>query len=80
MKRHPSRAPSPTPTAFSGISNYKTESYRPIREKSIPAVPPVDYRLVSKTHFDELARYLAVYLSKCAFHTSHYHLELIDSD
>ncbi|KAF9460746.1 hypothetical protein BDZ94DRAFT_1265413 [Collybia nuda] len=66
MKRQPSRAPSPTPTAFSGISNYRTESYRPIRDKSVPAVPSIDYRLVSKTHFDELSRYLAAYLAKAA--------------
>ncbi|KAK0460896.1 uncharacterized protein EV420DRAFT_1619444 [Desarmillaria tabescens] len=64
MKRSQSRAPSPTPTSFSGISNYRTESYRPIRDKSVPAVPTIDYRLISKTHFDELSKYLAVYLSK----------------
>ncbi len=65
-KRSQSRAPSPTPTAFSGISNYRTESYRPIRDKTVPAVPTIDYRLISKTHFDELSKYLAVYLSKGA--------------
>ncbi|KAG5645418.1 hypothetical protein DXG03_006242 [Asterophora parasitica] len=64
MKRQPARAPSPTPTAFSGISNYRTDSYRPIRDKTVPAVPQIDYRLVSKTHFDELSRYLAAYLAK----------------
>ncbi|KAF8070406.1 hypothetical protein FPV67DRAFT_1017824 [Lyophyllum atratum] len=64
MRRQPSRAPSPTPTAFSGISNYRTDSYRPIRDKNVPAVPQIDYRLVSKTHFDELSRYLAAYLAK----------------
>ncbi|KAG6813745.1 hypothetical protein H0H92_007697 [Tricholoma furcatifolium] len=66
MKRQPSRAPSPTPTAFSGISNYRTESYRPIRDKNVPAVPQIDFRSVSKTHFDELSRYLAAYLAKAA--------------
>ncbi|KAF8635219.1 hypothetical protein AX17_003995 [Amanita inopinata Kibby_2008] len=65
MKRVPSRAPSPTPTAFSGISNYRTDSYRSVN-KNIPSVPTVDYRSVSKTHFDELSRYLAVYLAKSA--------------
>ncbi|KAG6866201.1 hypothetical protein C0991_007226 [Blastosporella zonata] len=64
MKRQPSRAPSPTPTAFSGISNYRTDSYRPIRDKNVPAVPQIDYRAVSKTHFDELSRYLAAYLAR----------------
>ncbi|KAG6920029.1 hypothetical protein DXG01_010097 [Tephrocybe rancida] len=66
MKRQPARAPSPTPTAFSGISNYRTESYRPIRDKNVPAVPQLDFRTVSKTHFDELSRYLAAYLARAA--------------
>lgn len=64
MKRSQSRAPSPTPTAFSGISNYRTDSYRPIRDKNVPAVPQIDYRLVSKTHFEELSVYLAAYLAR----------------
>ncbi|KAJ7594607.1 hypothetical protein C8J56DRAFT_821455 [Mycena floridula] len=64
LKRNPSRAPSPTPTAFSGISNYRNDSYRPIRDKNVPSVPAIDYRLVSKTHFDELNRSLAAYLAK----------------
>ncbi|KAG6879161.1 hypothetical protein C0992_004694 [Termitomyces sp. T32_za158] len=64
--RQPSRVPSPTPTAFSGISNYRTDSYRPIRDKNVPAVPQIDFRTVSKTHFDELTRYLAAYLAKAA--------------
>lgn len=65
MKRgQPPRAPSPTPTAFSGISNYRTDSYRPIRDKNVPAVPAIDYRLISRTHFDELSRYLASYLAR----------------
>jgi protein SPA2 len=66
------RVPSPTPTAFSGISNYRSESYRPIREtkngtsSNAPAVPSVDARIVARTHFDELSRYLAVYLARGA--------------
>ncbi|KAL1681811.1 hypothetical protein EV122DRAFT_260348 [Schizophyllum commune] len=65
MRRSQSRAASPTPTAFSGISNYKTESYRPIgKDKSAPAVPQIDYRTVSKIHFDELSSYLAAYLAR----------------
>lgn len=64
MKRTPSRAPSPTPTAFSGISNYRTDSYRPIRDlKGAPAVPTIDYRQVSKIHYAELGKYLASYLA-----------------
>jgi hypothetical protein len=68
MKRsQSSRAPSPTPTAFSGISNYRTDSYRPIRDKNVPAVPAIDYRLISKSHFDELTRYLVSYLARGVF-------------
>ncbi|KAF5351618.1 hypothetical protein D9756_007499 [Leucocoprinus leucothites] len=62
MKRQPSRAPSPTPTTFSGISTYRNDSYR-TRTKDAPALP-IDYRAVSRTHFDELNRYLADYLAK----------------
>ncbi|KAH7921276.1 hypothetical protein BV22DRAFT_1038847 [Leucogyrophana mollusca] len=59
------RAPSPTPTTFSGISNYRTESYRPIKEKgNVPAMPSLDPRVIARTHFDELSRYLAAYLAK----------------
>jgi protein SPA2 len=67
MKPSPrSRAPSPTPTAFSGISNYRTDSYRPIRDKNAPpSVPSIDYRQVSKVHFAELNRALQAYLAKC---------------
>jgi len=68
MKRQPSRAPSPTPTAFSGISNYRTDSFRPAKDgKGVPAVPTIDYRQVSKTHYGELGRYLANYLAKGAY-------------
>ncbi|KAJ7188573.1 hypothetical protein C8R46DRAFT_25023 [Mycena filopes] len=61
-----SRAPSPTGTSFSGISNYRTESYRPLRDKNVPPMPPIDYRAVSEVHFNELDRYLAAYLAKAA--------------
>ncbi|KAJ7076896.1 hypothetical protein B0H15DRAFT_934193 [Mycena belliarum] len=66
MKPTRSRAPSPTGTSFSGISNYRTESYRPLRDKNVPPVPPIDYRSVSEIHFNELDRYLAAYLAKAA--------------
>ena len=63
------RGPSPTPTAFSGISNYRTDSYRPLRDlKGAPPVPTIDYRQVSKIHYAELGRYLASYLAKGADH------------
>ena len=65
----PSRGPSPTPTAFSGISNYRTDSYRPHRDlKGAPAVPTIDYRQVSKIHYAELGKYLASYLAKGTDH------------
>ncbi|KAJ7768161.1 hypothetical protein DFH07DRAFT_954735 [Mycena maculata] len=51
----------PTVTSFSGISNYRTESYRPIRYKN--PVPAIDYVAVSKIHFIELSFYLAAYLA-----------------
>ncbi|OAX41205.1 hypothetical protein K503DRAFT_685940 [Rhizopogon vinicolor AM-OR11-026] len=59
-----SRTTSPTPTTFSGISNYRTESYRPIRDKgSVPALPSVP-KATARTHFDELASFLVSYLAK----------------
>ncbi|KAJ6593607.1 hypothetical protein B0H19DRAFT_976500 [Mycena capillaripes] len=64
MKSNRSRAPSPTGTTFSGISNYRTESYRPLRDKNVPPMPPIDYRAVSEVHFNELDRYLQAYLAR----------------
>ncbi|EPQ54975.1 hypothetical protein GLOTRDRAFT_76278 [Gloeophyllum trabeum ATCC 11539] len=58
-----SRAPSPTGTTFSGISNYRTDSYRPIRDKNVPAMPSMDPRRIANIHFQELSRYLAEYLA-----------------
>ena len=68
IKRNQGRAASPTPTAFSGISNYRTESYRP--KGNAPAVPQIDYRQVSNVHFLELSSYLAAYLAKGACHNA----------
>lgn len=65
MKRATSsRAPSPTPTAFSGISNYRTDAYRPVKDRNVPSLPPIDYRQVSRVHFSELSQYLADYLAR----------------
>ncbi|KAF9528478.1 hypothetical protein CPB83DRAFT_766575 [Crepidotus variabilis] len=64
LKKPSSRAPSPTPTAFSGISNYRTTDSQRRDTKNAPPVPTIDYRLVSKTHFGELGKYLANYLAK----------------
>jgi hypothetical protein len=69
MKRsQPQRVPSPTPTAFSGISNNRTDSYRPLRvANNAPAVPTIDCRLVSKTRFTELSANLVSYLARGSF-------------
>jgi hypothetical protein len=50
------RAPSPTSTVFSGISNY--------RGQNAPPLPGIDPRGVARAHFIELGIYLADYLSK----------------
>ncbi|KAI0687108.1 hypothetical protein BC835DRAFT_1287053 [Cytidiella melzeri] len=57
------RAPSPTGTTYSGISNYKTEAYRPLGHAPMPSLGS-DSRSIARTHFDELHRYLASYLAK----------------
>ena len=59
------RAPSPTNTTYSGISNYKTESYRPLGTNPMP-MPGSDAKSIARTHFEELHRYLASYLAKGA--------------
>ncbi|OBZ69633.1 hypothetical protein A0H81_10591 [Grifola frondosa] len=65
MKRAGStRAPSPTNTTYSGISNYRSESYRPLRDNPPALDPAADPRNIARTHFDELSRYLAAYLAK----------------
>ena len=58
------RVPSPTNTTFSGISSYRTDSYKPLRDKSSISSPPVDSYQVARTHYDELSKYLASYLAK----------------
>ena len=58
------RAPSPTPTSFSGISNYRTDTYKPLRDKSSVSTPPIDPYQVARAHYDELSKYLSSYLAK----------------
>ncbi|KAF4615906.1 hypothetical protein D9613_011365 [Agrocybe pediades] len=53
MERTPSRAPSPTP------DSYRSKDAR----GSVPAVPTIDYKQVSKIHFLELGTYLANHLA-----------------
>ena len=69
MKRNQSpRASSPTPTTFSGISNYRTESYRPVKDQgSMPAMPLFDPKVIARTHYNELQQYLVTYLAKCSY-------------
>ena len=65
MRRNPPRASSPTPTAFSGISNYRSESYR--TKDASPASSQPDGRAIAQIHFEELSRFLADYLARGAF-------------
>lgn len=58
------RAPSPTNTTYSGISNYKTESYRPLGNNNPMPASGSDAKSIARTHFEELHRYLATYLAK----------------
>ena len=58
------RPSSPTNTTFSGISNYRSDSYRPIRDKDIPPMPPLDSKRIAKVHWDELQAFLASHLAK----------------
>ncbi|OCH92044.1 hypothetical protein OBBRIDRAFT_774139 [Obba rivulosa] len=65
MKRSGStRASSPTNTTYSSISNYRTDSFRPLRDTPPTSYSPTDPRTIARTHFDELSRYLASYLAK----------------
>ncbi|TFY68065.1 hypothetical protein EVJ58_g1220, partial [Rhodofomes roseus] len=56
-----SRGPSPTNTTYSGFSNYRTDSYRPINPPSSPL--STDPRDIARAHFLELNKYLASYLA-----------------
>ncbi|KAH9910663.1 uncharacterized protein BXZ73DRAFT_108666 [Epithele typhae] len=58
------RAASPTNTTYSGISNYRTDSYRPLLDTRSGQAANVDPRAVARVHFAELSQYLASYLAK----------------
>lgn len=58
------RPVSPTGTTISGISNYRSDSYRPIRERDVPQVPQIDSKKIARIHFDELQSFLASHLAK----------------
>lgn len=71
------RAPSPTLTSFSGISSYRTDTYKPIRDKSSVSSPPPDSYQVARTHYDELSKYLSSYLAKGSLYLRLHTLTLI---
>ena len=58
------RVPSPANSTFSGISSYRTDSYRPLRDRSLNSSATVDSYQVACAHYDELSRYLVTYLAK----------------
>ena len=60
------RAASPTGTTYSGISNYKSDAYRPLGHAPMPSLSS-DTRNIARTHFEELHQYLASYLAKGAY-------------
>ena len=63
LKRAPSkpRAPSPSSTTYSGISNYRTESYQP--KQRAPSIP-IDPKAIARIHYDEMTAYLDNHLAK----------------
>ena len=59
------RASSPTNSTYSGISNYRTDSYKPLmRDPPSKEYSNPDPRAVARVHFEELSQYLAAYLAK----------------
>ena len=61
------RPPSPSSTSFSGVSNYRSESYRPLRDRvdPTPKIPEIlDSRQVARRHYEELQQFLASHLAK----------------
>ncbi|KZS88925.1 hypothetical protein SISNIDRAFT_552392 [Sistotremastrum niveocremeum HHB9708] len=63
LRPNSQRSVSPANTTFSGISSYRSESYR-ARDNNIPNVPQIDPRITARTHFDELSSFLSSHLSK----------------
>jgi len=57
------RPPSPSNTTFSGISNYKSESFRTINRP--PAVPAIDARKIARIHFEEIQIFLGELAKGC---------------
>src|ERR1700761_2262036 len=68
LRSPPQRPVSPANTTFSGISSYRSDSYR-TRDASngksgAPMVPAIDSKVVAKIHFEELTTFLASHISQ----------------
>lgn len=57
------RPVSPANTTFSGISTYRSDSYR-TRDQIPPNVPPIDPMAIAKVHYEELTAFLHNHLTK----------------
>jgi hypothetical protein len=73
--RNANRPASPTNTAYSGVSNYRNDSYKPLRpnantDSKVPATPALDGRVIAKIHFEELNLFLESHMAKGAHYTS----------
>ncbi|EJD46966.1 hypothetical protein AURDEDRAFT_113582 [Auricularia subglabra TFB-10046 SS5] len=62
MRSASQRPPSPTFTTISGISNYRSDSYR--ARPSGPQVSPQETKAIAQTHYVELTGFLATHVSK----------------
>ena len=56
------RAPSPTFTTISGISNYRSDSYRGQRNE--PPISAQELKATANSHYTELTGFLATHISK----------------
>ncbi|KLO10315.1 hypothetical protein SCHPADRAFT_906964 [Schizopora paradoxa] len=65
MKRNPSlaRAPSPTNTTFSGISNYRAEPFKQLQKPRAPVLSLAESRAIARLHFEEISSYLDGHLA-----------------
>lgn len=57
------KAPSPTNTSYSGISNYQSSNYR--RAEPMPQLPDLqDGRQIARQHYEELQLFLGSHLAR----------------
>ena len=59
-----SLAASPTNTSYSGVSNYRTDPFKPISNAKVPPNPLIDGRQIIRAHFEELSLFLANHMAK----------------